>query len=586
MKNFFKIFFASFLAVGVFTVIVVLILFTWIANLATPDPVKTEPKSVLILDLSQPFREQKVEDPSAVFSGKQDDYIPGLYDVIRIIRTAKSDSSIRGIYVKCMNNTSSFAASEELRHALADFKQSKKFVIAYGDIIMQRAYYVANVADKIYCNPKGGVQWSGYAVNLAFLKGMLQKLAVEPQIFYDGKFKSATEPLREEKMTEANKLQTAVWLGDLYKRLLTSTAEVRGVDTATLHRYANEGLVQTANDAVKYNLVDGAKYDDEVKQEIKDKLGLAKDAKISFVSIPTYAAATSFRRGKGNDRIALIYGQGEIVYGKGEDGQMGSDTYRYLIRKARMDKRVKAIVFRVSSPGGSSLASEIIWRELEMAKRDGKPVVVSMGDYAASGGYYIACGADSIFAQPGTLTGSIGVFSIIPNMSGFFKEKMGITFDGVKTATYADAPTTTRPLTETEKRFMQNEVDTIYRDFKNRVADGRRRSADYIETIAQGRVWTGTRALEIGLIDKIGSIQDAIDCAARMAKLTDYRLSEYPEVMNFWDKIFAGYSKPNTAMAIRKELGEENFRIYMELKRIRSMMGSVQARLPYEIEVQ
>src|SRR5688572_31570868 len=385
-------------------------------------------------------------------------------------------------------------------------------MFAYGEVMSQKTFYVANIADKIYVNPKGYFDWMGFNAELIFLKGTLEKLDIKPQIFYAGKFKSATEPFRTDKMTEENKLQTSVWLNDLYSHFLIKGSEQRKTDTATLHQYANQGLIRNPQDAVARSLIDGVKYDDEIKDELKQRLGLGKYDKINFISISSYMKSGGYKRSSG-EKIALIYAQGNILDGGGDDqGQIASANYIKLIRKARLDKTIKAIVFRVNSGGGSALASETIWRELSLAKKE-KPVVVSFGDVAASGGYHISCAADSIFASPTTITGSIGVFGIIPNMQEFFKNKLGVTFDGVKTGPYADAGAIYRPLSENEKKFVQNTIDDIYNGFKQRVADGRKKTVGYIDSIAQGRVWSGVKAMEVGLIDKFGGLHDAVECA-------------------------------------------------------------------------
>ncbi|HRO48225.1 signal peptide peptidase SppA [Agriterribacter sp.] len=585
MRSFFKFFLAALLALVVFTLIGFLILFAVAGSIASSEKTTIAAKSVLFIDLSRSFKDKKTDNTLARLSGDRDIYSTSLYDVVRLLQHAKSDSLVKGIYIKCNENANGFAASEELRNALLDFKESKKFVIAYGDMISQKAYFVASAADKIYCNPKGMIDWKGFASQLFFIKNALKKLEIEPQIFYDGKFKSATEPLREEKMTEANRLQTTVWLGDVYHRFLLAVADARSIDTATLHGYANAYMIQTANDAVKYKLLDGVKYDDEVKDEIRKRLDIKEDDKIEFVQIGSYAEATSIKKYT-SDRIAVIYAEGDIVYGRGSEGQVGSDEFRNLISKARTDKNIKAIVLRVNSPGGSALASEIIWRETLLARKAGKPLVVSMGDVAASGGYYISCAADSIFAQPNTITGSIGVFGIVPNMQDFFKNKLGVTFDQVKTTPYADIGTTVRPLTEGEKQIIQAAIDTIYHDFKTRVADGRKKDMLLVDSIAQGRVWTGSRAMQIGLVDRLGGLNDAIACAAGMAKLKDYSLREYPEPVSFWDMLKSSYSKTVKAKAIREELSYSQYQLYEQLQRIRQRVGTAQTRLPYDIVVE
>ncbi|WP_205514441.1 signal peptide peptidase SppA [Longitalea arenae] len=584
MKSFFKIFLASLLAFFVICVIIIFVFIGFVTNIASKDKVKTGAKAVLEIDLGRTYPEVGVENPLARFSGKDDGDMPSLYDVVRLIKYAKTDSAVKGIYIKCGNNGNGMGASQEIRNALLDFKSSGKFIYAYGDVITQGGYAVGNVATKIYCNPEGGVDWRGYAVELAYVKGLLQKLEIEPQIFYAGKFKSATEPFRETSMTEANRLQLSVMLGDMYGRFLEQTAEARRLDTATLHQYANEYRIQYAADAVKYGLIDGLKYDDEVKSEIAAKLGGVKLEKLNLINIQKYAKAVEYKR-DGADKIAVIYAQGDIVDGKGDQDRIGSVTYRDLVRKARLDEKIKAIVIRINSGGGSALASENIWRELTLARKV-KPVVVSFGDVAASGAYYLSCNADSIFAQTNTITGSIGVFTLLPNMQKFFNDKLGITFDGVKTAPQADMLTATKPLTPAQKVYLQNSVDSIYFTFKERVAQGRKKDISYIDSIGQGRVWSGSRALQLGLVDRMGGLDDAIACAARMAKTSDYRLREYPEPHNVLEMIFGGYKEEAAQSALQKELGEDGLKTFKAIKRVKAMIGVTQARLPFEFSIQ
>ena len=578
MWNFFKIVLACLLALVVFSLLAVFFLVSMAGGLAAKDKPRIASNSVIVLDLAQHFREQVTQNPLAIFSSNHSD-VPGLYDVVRLLKLAKADKNIAGVYIIANTNPNGFAANDEIRNALRDFKSGGKFVLAHGDIMTQSAYSVANIADKIYVSPQGYLEWDGYSVELAFVKGTLDKLDIEPQIFYAGKFKSATEPFRAAEMTPENELQTSVWLNDLYNDFLVKTAEARKKDTASLHQLANEASIQNANDAVTHGLVDGVKYDDELKDEIKANLGIGKYDRINFTTINTYYAASNIRKRSG-DKIALIYAEGNIVDGKAEEG-IGGETYRNLLRKARLDKSIKAIVLRVNSGGGSAMASEAIWRELALAKQE-KPVIVSFGDVAASGGYYIACAADSIFALPTTITGSIGVFGIIPNMQSFFKNKLGITFDGVKTAPHADAGAIYRPLSEPEKKMVQASVDMIYTTFKQRVAEGRKRDTTYIDSIAQGRVWTGLKAKDIGLIDRFGGIEDAIIAAAAKAGLTDYSVREYPEPENIFEKIFGKDDPMSYTDKIKNEIGEDNYKIYQEIKRVREMSNSVQTRLPFE----
>jgi protease-4 len=580
MKEFFKIVFASVVALFIFSLLGFFILLGFITAASSEEKPVVGNNAVLVIDLSQPFMEQSKENPLGAFSG-QDSYVPSVFEVTELIRYARQDSAIKGIYLQAADNLNGFAASEEIRDALQDFKRAGKFIYAYGETMTQKAYYVANIANKVYTHPKGGLEWSGFASTIMFLKGTLEKLEIEPQIFYAGKFKSATEPLRETKMTDANRLQTSVWLGDLYNVLLRTTAEARKLDTAYLHDLANKGTIQSAANAVTYKLLDGVRYDDELKGEIK--AALKGSGEINFVTINDYAKAADYKTYSG-EKIAVIYAQGDIVSGEGGDEQIGSNQFRALLRKARTSKDVKAIVLRVNSPGGSALASDVIWRELELARKE-KPVVVSMGDMAASGGYYISCNADAVFTNETTLTGSIGVFSIVPNMQSFFKNKLGITTDRVTTAPYADMGSSDRPLTETEKRFFQAGVDSIYHTFKSRVANGRKKNIEYVDSIGQGRVWTGTKAIEIGLADKIGTLKDAIAEAAKRAKLEQYRIQEYPETKTWFEELTGSYKKTIQADVLKKEMGIEEWKIWQQLKGVKQMVGEPQTRLPYYLNI-
>ncbi|MBA2498362.1 MAG: signal peptide peptidase SppA [Chitinophagaceae bacterium] len=578
MSSFFKIFFASFLALIIFCLISFFILVAIVSGLASKDKPRVEANSVLVIDLGQQYKDQEQKNIFSAFSGEETD-VPALFDVVRLIKHAKEDEKIKGILIKAQSSPNGYAASEEIRNALIEFKAGDKFILAHGDYMTQNAYAVANIADRVYINPQGLLEWVGYSVDLAFLKGTLEKLDIVPQIFYAGKFKSATEPLRADKMSAENKLQTNEWLSDMYSHFLLNTSAVRKIDTTTLINLASNLSITNANDALNHKLVDGLKYDDEVKNEIKELLEIDKYDKISFIDINHYAEAITFKS-TGSDRIALIYAEGNIVDGEGDQGVIGSEDYLKLIRQARLDKNIKAIVFRINSGGGSVMASENIWRELSIARKE-KPVVVSFGDVSASGGYYIASAADSIFASPVTITGSIGVFGIIPNMQGFFKNKMGITFDGVKTAPHANMGAVYQPLSEFEQKTVQAEIDRIYEHFKQRVADGRNMNVAAVDSIAQGRVWSGKKALDIGLVDRFGGIQDAIDCAAGMADLTGYRIREYPESKGLLERVLGKSTTPDYSNKIKKQVGETNFRIYQEMMKVQEMTGNIQARLPF-----
>jgi protease-4 len=583
MNNFFKVFFATFLALAVFAIVMLLIAIGVISSLKNAKHPVTGEKAVLVVDLSQHFLEVEQSNPVSVISGDRSTP-PSLYDMIRLIRHAKNNGAVQGMFIKCGSNNNDFSSSLELRNAVTDFKSSGKFVIAFADAIPQKAYYVATAADKVYCAPTGGIDWHGFAMTLPFIKGTLEKLEIEPQIFYAGKFKSATEPLREKKMTDANKLQSRELLHDIYAQFLSAIAVSRKIDTATLHRYADSNAVQFANAALSKNMVDGLKYDDEVKDEFRKLLKINKDEQINFVSAPKYADAEDIQQ-SGDEKIAVIYAEGTIVDGKGDRDVIGGETYRNYIRKARMDKTVKAIVLRINSGGGSAAASEQMWREVELAKKI-KPVVVSFGDVAASGGYYMACGASKIFAQPNTITGSIGVFGVLPNMEKFFNNKLGVTFDQVSTSPDAGMMTVTKPLSPSQRIYIQNAIDTIYYQFKSRVASGRNKSMQFVDSIAQGRVWSGTRAVELGLADHLGGIEDAIAGAAKDAKITSYRLKEYPGRQTFFEMLFGDDSESKKETMIKNELGEEGFKTYSAIRNIKQFIGVAQARMPFEVIIE
>ena len=477
------------------------------------------------------------------------------------------------------------AVSEELRAALVKFKNTGKFIYAYGDYITQKAYGLVSVADKIYCHPKGMFEWQGMSVEYVFFKNLIDKLDIHPQIFYAGKFKSATEPFRTTEMSPANKIQTSVWLNDIYGDLLKKSGDSRKISKDSLKAYADDYRLMRPDDALKYGLIDGVKYDDEFKSILKSKLKLKEDDKINFITLAKYSKVSTLSSSFNKDKIALVVADGDIVYGKGSPDQIGSDDYLALLRKLRLDKSVKAIVLRINSPGGSSFASEIIWREIELNKKAGKKVIVSMGNVAASGGYYIACNADKIFAETNTITGSIGVFSIVPDFSGFFKNKLGITFDRISTSPYADAPSVTRPMTEGEKRIIQNEVDHIYQEFLGRVAEGRKMKLADVDSIAQGRVWTGARAIGIGLVDSMGGLEDAIKFAAKSAGLKEYKLKKYPEPESVIEYFINQYSREFSSSKLEAEMGPDNYKLMQRIRQIKSETGEVKARLPFEFSI-
>jgi protease-4 len=582
MAQFFKYFFAALLALFVFSVLAFFMLIGIAGALASKEAVQVEAHSVLYLDLGKAIKEQTKEDPFALLEGEEPYSQPGVYDMVQLLKHAANNDQVDGLYVKAGSNANGFATNAEIRKAIAEFKEAGKFVIAYGEVIPQQAFYVASAAEKLYCHPKGGLEWTGLGMEYVFFKKALDRLDIEPQIFYAGKFKSATEPFREEKMTEPNKIQSRELLEGIYGHMLESIAERRKLEVSRLRNLADSNLVRTASDAEKLGLLDGMQYEDEVKEEIRRKTGAASIDKIKFVSLAKYSEAVSALAGKGTDRITVIYAEGNIVDGEGDEGQIGGKKFMNYIRKARLDAKTKAIVIRINSGGGSAMASENMWREIELAKKD-KPVIVSFGDVAASGGYYMACGADSIFAQPNTITGSIGVFSIVPNMQGFFSDKLGVTFDGVKTGPYANSPTVTEPLSPLQKKFFQEGVDSIYQTFLSRVAEGRKMPVAAVDSIGQGRIWTGTQALKLGLVDQMGGMEDALAAAAKLAKLDGYRIRQFPERVNWLERITGNISKDVSTKSIRKTIGEDWHRVYEQWQSLQEGIGTVQARLPFEL---
>lgn len=590
MKRFLTSFLASLLALIVFFLLCFFLLMGIVGGLTmTTKKVSVESGSWLVMDLSKPLLEQEQQNPLRAIAGGGQVTVMGLHNVVTAIHLAANDRRIAGIYLKLGETPNGLATAEEIRNALIDFKrQSHKPLLAYGDIASQQAYYIASVADSIFLNPRGIFEFRGFAVRLAFLKGLLDKLEIKPQVFYDGKYKSATETFRLTRMSDANRIQTSAFLQDFYRHFLDGIALARNLDTAALAQYAAQGMVQQPADAVRLHLIDGLKYEDQMQEALKRLSQLGEDEKLHTISMSNYwkAIADSVHgQGAGQPSIALIYAQGTIIDGSAEnqpgDNVIASDDYVKWIRELRKDDRVKAIVFRINSPGGSALAAEKIWRELYLARKQ-KPVIVSMGDYAASGGYYISCMADSIFIQPNTLTGSIGVFTIIPDLHDFFQHKLGISFDGVKTAPFADMGSIDQPLTDAEKKWMQNQVDTVYATFCQRVAQGRHMPLALVDSLAQGRVWSGFSAIQNGLADRFGGLDDALQCAARMAHLKTYRLEEYPPLKNPIQKIIESFDDQLTTSRLKATLGSY-YPLWQQWNDLKSTMGTPQARLPFWI---
>jgi protease-4 len=588
MKDFFKFVFASMIGfiLSFFVVFLLLIaLITAMVSSAGNDgKVTIASNSVLHVSLDYPIKERTDKNPFADLSlfGLESKKTLGLNEILANIEDAKSDDRIKGIYLDVSSLSSGMATIEEVRTALIDFKKSGKFIIAYSEVYTQGAYYLATVADKIYLNPEGMIDFRGLSSEIMFFKGALEKLDIEAQIIKVGTYKSAVEPFILDKMSEPNKQQVTSFLGSMYDHILSEISKSRKISKESLFSMADSAKIRDPKDALSFKMVDGLKYKDEVLDELKKLTKTDQKKDIKSVSLEEYTANEESKEESSKNRIAVIYANGEIMSGEGDDETIGSERISRAIRKARTDDKVKAIVLRINSPGGSALASDVIWRETVLAKKS-KPVIVSMGDLAASGGYYIACAADSIFAQPNTITGSIGVFGIIPNMQKFFNNKLGITFDGVKTGQFADLGSISRPLTEGEKMIIQLEVNKTYDTFTKKVADGRKKSQTYINSVGQGRVWSGTEALKIGLVDRLGSIDDAIASAAKKAKIKDFKIVDYPSQVDPISALFDKSGDKVKSYFVKRELGD-NFMYYEQMKSALNLSG-VQARIPYNIQI-
>lgn len=587
MKDFFKMFFASLLAMVIASVIVVGIIIAGIVGLSksiTEKENKIVSGNILKIDLTERIHEQGEKNSFAIFD-KEEDYQGGLYDITKALAHAKTDAAVKGILLKLGPSPNGWATLQQLRNALVDFKSSNKFIYAYGENITQGAYFVASAADSIFVNPAGNIELKGFATVLAFFKGTLDKLELQPEIFYAGKFKSATEPFRAEKMSDPNRLQIQAFQRGFWNEFLSAAAQYTRTDSATINRLAVNGDIQFPADALKNKLVAGTLYWDQVEQRLRAKTGLDDKEEIKYISMNDYAGNHK-NDGKINEnKVAIIFAEGEIKDGEqNRENEIASETFCETIRKVRDNDKIKSVVLRVNSPGGSALASEVILRELTLLKQK-KHLVVSMGDYAASGGYYIACRADSIFAMPNTITGSIGVFSMLFSVDKLMKNKLGVTFDGVKNAPYADVPTGTRPMTPLEAQRMQNSVDVIYTLFKNHVAEGRKLSAADVDTISQGRVWTGTDAMDIGLVDGLGGIDRAVKSAASLAKLTDYKVVTFPEPTDKLKNLMRRFKNNTEASteikkAIKEEMGAE-YDWYEQLQGLRKMNGRAMMLMPF-----
>jgi len=584
MREFFKYLFASILGFFISMIIIFIICFVIvvgaISSIDSDKTVVVSNNSVLFLNLDQAITERTPKNPFGnlpIVGGEEKDGI-GLNDFLKAVQKAKTDDNIKCIYLNVSSPNAGYATLREVRNALIDFKKSHKKIIAYSEVYTQGAYYLASVADKVYLNPEGALEFKGFSSELTFFKGTLEKVGVEMQVIRVGNYKSTVEPFILDKMSDYNRKQVTAYVGGLYNTFLTDIAQSRNIQKDSLYSIADNYKVQQPQDAVNFKMIDALKYKDQILEELKGLSGRTRGENIRTVSINDYAKNNT-DTGDGKDKVAVIYANGEINGGEGSDNQIGSERISRAIRKARLDDDIKAVVLRVNSPGGSALASDVIWREIVLTKKE-KPVIASFGDVAASGGYYIGCAADSIFVQPNTITGSIGVFGIIPNFQNLMTNKLGITFDGVKTGKYADIMATNRPMTAGEKFIIQNELNRIYSGFVSRVADGRKKSKAYIDSIGGGHVWIGTDAVQIGLADRIGSFNDAIKAAAKKAKLKKYKIVEYPDVIDPWKSLMEEGTDKVKTYYTKQELGD-NYMLYQQMKKVIASSG-IQARMPFE----
>ena len=587
MKQFFKFTFASmlgFLLAGFLVFIIFIGILVSAVSMGKKETVVVPEKTVLVLTLDQPVSERSSDNPLAHFNFSRPDMSSqlGLNDIVKNINKAAADSKVKGIYLELSDIPSGQATIEEIRNALIDFKKSGKFILAYAEVFTQKSYYLASVADKIYLNPAGGMEFKGMVGQVMFFKGLLDKIDVEAQVIRHGKFKSAIEPFTLDKMSEPNKIQTLTFISGMWKHMLEGISASRKISVDDLNAIANEYKIQTPQDAVSQKMVDKLLYKDQVLDELKNRLDVKTAKDLKLMKIGKYANAAVSENSSSQDKIAVIYATGDIISGEGNEETIGSETISKAIRKARLDDNVKAVVLRVNSPGGSALASDVIWREMVLTKK-AKPVVVSMGDVAASGGYYIACAADKIYAYPNTITGSIGVFGIIPNMKEMFNKNLGITFDEVKTNPYADYIPVTRPMNDAEKKIITRDIENIYSTFTAHVSEGRKMTVAQVDSIGQGRVWSGIDAKRIGLIDEFGGLNDAVKEAARLAKLKTYRTQELPEQKDTFQQLMETFAGDNASISLRNELGAA-YPYYKYLSRMSRMQG-IQALMPYEFDI-
>lgn len=592
MKSFWKVTFASLLGTILASIVLFFLMFLVIIGLVNSSKSKEvaeiDQHSILQLDLNKKIIDRSSDNPFSGFNffTMSPDKGLGLNKILENIEKAKEDDNIDGIYLNLTGINTGIATIEEIRNSLLNFKESGKFIVSYSNYYSQTTYYLASVSDKVYLNPEGGMDFVGLSAQLMFFKKALEKFGVKPIIIRHGKFKSAVEPLILDKMSEANREQVSTYVGSIWNTLQKNIAKSRNMDIQELNNIADNLLLKNSESAVELGFVDSLMYYDEMIELLKEKSEAKEDKDLKLISLGKYSKVPKKRKegkkGLAKDKIAVIYASGNIVMGKGKDYNIGAESLSKTIRKARKDKKIKAIVLRINSPGGSALASEIIWREVVLAKKE-KPVIVSMGDLAASGGYYIACAADTILASPNTLTGSIGVFGVLFNIEELMSEKIGITFDKVNTNRFSDIGSATKTMDKEERAFIQNNIEEIYTTFIQHVADGRGMTTEQVDSIGQGRVWSGANALEIGLVDKLGGLEDAIAIAVEKAELDHYRVVSLPKQKDTFEKIMEELGG-NIGINLLYNDKDEFSRIYKYYRSLSNMKG-VQARIPFDMEI-
>ena len=590
MKDFMKQAFATVVGILIFTVAMGIIgVISILGMVASTDATpKVNDNSVLVLDLNGVMQERSEDDFYGFLTGGEMSSL-GLDDLTEAVEKAKADDNVKGIYIEAgMFAPDGPASVQALRDKLVDFKKSGKWIVAYGDQYTQSAYWLCSVADKVIVNPEGMVDWHGLCTETMYFKDLMAKFGVKMQIAKVGKFKSAVEPFFADKMSDANREQISVYLNGIWGNVVKDVAQSRKLDAKTLNAYADSLVTfASADELLKMKLVDQVAYYDEVRADIKKRLDLDEDDNISQVSVKQMCAQPN--KNKADDRIAVYYAYGDIVSdtqgGMSEGASICSANMVPDLEALMNDDDVKAVVLRVNSPGGSAYASEQIWRAVTRLKAK-KPVVVSMGTYAASGGYYISCAANYIYAEPTTLTGSIGIFGMFPDVSGLLTDKLGLKFDQVKTNKYSNFGTSSRPFTEEEMTYLTNMVDRGYKTFTKRVSDGRKIPVERVYEIAEGRVWLGQDALKIKLVDGIGGIDQAVAKAAELAKVKEYRTRAYPAKADMIESLLNRASSEGGNYLdgkLRATLGEY-YAPFMFLKQL-DRHDAIQARMPVNVVI-